>query len=85
MKKKLFTRLMGTVLTAAMVMGLAGCGSSTATAGTESGDSTDAAETTEAADSGEKVDLSFYIWNDEENYISKVVDEYNASQVFVLI
>lgn len=80
MKKKLFTRLMGTVLTAAMVMGLAGCGSSTATAGTESGDSTDAAETTEAADSGEKVDLSFYIWNDEENYISKVVDEYNASQ-----
>ena len=28
--------------------------------------------------SGEAVSLSFYIWSDEENYIRKVVDAYNA-------
>lgn len=52
---------------------LAGCGSNTAaTSGADGGSEDEAA--------GGKVDLSFYIWHDEETYIRQVVDEYNASQ-----
>ncbi|MBI9048841.1 MAG: sugar ABC transporter substrate-binding protein [Anaerolineaceae bacterium] len=33
----------------------------------------------EPAASGEKTTLQFYIWTDEESYITKVVDQYNAT------
>lgn len=87
MKKEIAKNILAMAVSTAMVVGLAGCGAS----GTASPDSQEAAaettETTEeapaetaAADSGEQVALSFSIWSDEENYISKVVDQYNASQ-----
>lgn len=61
---------------------LAGCGSSTAGAGGSepAGNTGDGTKQSAAADtgSGEKINLKFYIWSDEENYISKVVEQYNA-------
>ncbi len=80
MKSKMMKRVLASILTG-VLMGsmLVGCGSS-ASSDTSSADSTasDASASTTAADGA--VDLSFYIWNDEENYITKVVDAYNASQ-----
>ena len=38
-----------------------------------------------SAASGDQVNLNFYIWSDEENYIRKVVDAYNAEQDAVQI
>ena len=79
-----FKRVLAMAVTAVMTCSLlAGCGSSKTGAGssepagsTESGTEQNAA----AADtgSGEKTNLKFYIWSDEENYISKVVEQYNA-------
>ena len=70
MKSKAMKRALAAVMTGILAGGmLAGCGSS-------------ASKDTAAADSAAEgtVDLSFYIWSDEENYISKVVDQYNSSQ-----
>lgn len=93
MKSKMFRRLMAISLSTVMTVGLAGCGSSTAnrTSAGQTGTSaaseassenasSDVSASETASASGDKVKLSFYIWSDEENYISKVVDSYNASQ-----
>lgn len=67
---------MAAVITCSM---LAGCGSST---GNQTPDQTGNDQTNNGASadtvSSEKVNLKFYIWSDEENYIKKVVDAYNA-------
>lgn len=52
---------------------MTGCGS--AASGEASADNGAGAKTADG-----KVDLSFYIWHDEETYIRQVVEEYNASQ-----
>lgn len=82
MKKGFVKKLLAIMVSTAMVAGLTGCGTAepAATASTEA-ETTETAEAAEAtADSGEQVTLSFSIWSDEENYIAKVVDQYNASQ-----
>ena len=80
MRSKAMKRALAAVMTGILAGGmLVGCGSSTsgdATTASGSGSATASADT--AADGA--VDLSFYIWSDEENYISKVVDQYNSSQ-----
>ncbi len=68
MKRKALITLLAVAATAGL---LAGCGSNASSASTDAGD-------TKA--SGEKTDISFYIWHDEEAYIRQTVDEYNASQ-----
>ncbi len=74
MKKKVLSAF----LTLTVVAGLlSGCGSGTAATSSE-GDGKNGTAAEES--SGGKVDLSFYIWHDEETYIRQVVDEYNASQ-----
>ncbi len=94
MKQQSIKKLLATALSISVAMtGLIGCGSSAANttaadapAAAESAESdaaaedVEAADTATAADSGEQVNLSFSIWSDEENYISKVVDQYNSSQ-----
>lgn len=77
-------RYMALALAAMTTAGLmAGCGSSSSSTAETSGDASsqtqEAASTESASASGEAVTLSFYIWNDEENYIRKVVDAYNES------
>ncbi len=42
--------------------------------------SSEQGEANAPAASGDKVNLNFYIWSDEENYIRKVVDAYNEEQ-----
>ena len=87
MKKRAIALLLG----AAMVMGLTACGSSgsdtaspdaaaDAESGVEAETAQDSAEGQASEASGDKVNLNFYIWSDEENYIRKVVDAYNAEQ-----
>ena len=80
MRSKAMKRALAAVMTGILAGGmLVGCGSSAsgdATTASGSGSATASADT--AADGA--VDLSFYIWSDEENYISKVVDQYNSSQ-----
>ena len=84
MKNRAVQKVLATALTGVVAAGmLAGCGSSGGASETAQG----AAGSGESAGSGEEsgaaegaVDLSFYIWSDEENYISKVVEAYNASQ-----
>lgn len=76
-------RVLAMAVTAVMTCSLlAGCGSSTAGAGgaEPAGNTGDGTKQSAAADtgSGEKINLKFYIWSDEENYISKVVEQYNA-------
>ena len=76
-------RVLAMAVTAVMTCSLlAGCGSSTAGAGGSepAGNTGDGTKQSAAADtgSGEKITLKFYIWSDEENYISKVVEQYNA-------
>ena len=76
-------RVLAMAVTAVMTCSLlAGCGSSTAGAGGSepAGNTGDGTKQSAAADtgSGEKINLKFYIWSDEENYISKVVEQYNA-------
>lgn len=85
-------RLLAFVLAGTTALGLAGCGSaatgssdavsSAASAVSESSGETSSEAVSSAASentaSGEAVSLSFYIWSDEENYIRKVVDAYNA-------
>ncbi|MCR4588506.1 MAG: sugar ABC transporter substrate-binding protein [Lachnospiraceae bacterium] len=61
--KRRFTKFLALGLAASMVLSLTGCGGSAAAT---------------SAKSGEDVTLNFYIWSDEENYIRKVVDAYNA-------
>ncbi len=79
-----FKRVLAMAVTAVMTCSLlAGCGSSKTGAGSsESADSAGSGteQNAAAADtgSGEKTNLKFYIWSDEENYISKVVEQYNA-------
>lgn len=73
MKKQLVGKVLAATLAGAMVLGMAGCGSAAPAA--ETSGSTEAAAPAEG--SGEDVTLKFYIWNDEENYIRKVVDAYN--------
>lgn len=80
MKSTKIKKALALTLCAGMVVGLAACGSSSSTASTPASSTTGAPANTDSAASGEKVSLSFYIWSDEENYISKVVDQYNASQ-----
>lgn len=82
MKSKAMKRALAAVMTGILAGGmLAGCGSSASAdkdqTAAESGSAAAQADTA-AADGA--VDLSFYIWSDEENYISKVVDQYNSSQ-----
>ena len=84
MKSKAMKRVLAAVMTGILAGGmLAGCGAS-ASKDTATASDSAAAEKTDsaAADSAAEgaVDLSFYIWSDEENYISKVVDQYNSSQ-----
>ena len=85
-------RLLAFVLAGTTALGLAGCGSaatgssdavsSAASAVSELSGETSSETVSSAASentaSGEAVSLSFYIWSDEENYIRKVVDAYNA-------
>ena len=81
-------RLLAFVLAGTTALGLAGCGSaatgssdvvsSAASAVSESSGETSSEAASENTASGEAVSLSFYIWSDEENYIRKVVDAYNA-------
>ena len=76
-------RVLAMAVTAVMTCSLlAGCGNSTAGAGGSepAGNTGDGTKQSAAADtgSGEKINLKFYIWSDEENYISKVVEQYNA-------
>lgn len=77
--KRVLAMAVTTVMTCSL---LAGCGSSTAGAGGSepAGNTGDGTKQSAAADtgSGEKINLKFYIWSDEENYISKVVEQYNA-------
>ena len=83
-KSMKFKRVLAMAVTAVMTCSLlAGCGSSKTGAGSsESADSAGSGteQNAAAADtgSGEKTNLKFYIWSDEENYISKVVEQYNA-------
>lgn len=82
MKSKAMKRALAAVMTGILAGGmLAGCGSSASADKdqTAAGSGSAAAQTDTAAADG-AVDLSFYIWSDEENYISKVVDQYNSSQ-----
>ena len=84
MRSKAMKRALAAVMTGILAGGmLAGCGAS-ASKDTATASDSAAAEKTDsaAADSAAEgaVDLSFYIWSDEENYISKVVDQYNSSQ-----
>lgn len=82
MKSKAMKRALAAVMTGILAGGmLAGCGSSASSDKdqTAAGSGSAAAQTDTAAADG-AVDLSFYIWSDEENYISKVVDQYNSSQ-----
>ena len=73
MKLKKMTALM---LSAAMITGmLAGCGGSKS----ESTGS-DSAATEDSASADGKVNLKFYIWSDEENYMKEVAENYNKSQ-----
>lgn len=80
MKRKMMKRVLAATLTGVLMSSmLAGCSSSGGSGSNATGSAaSDATETTTAAEGA--VDLSFYIWNDEENYITKVVDAYNASQ-----
>ena len=84
MKRNILKRMAAVSLSAMMIAGLAGCGSATGTAtGSSQAKGQDAATSEASATTvagGEKVKLSFYIWSDEENYIKKVVEAYNASQ-----
>lgn len=75
-------RVIALLLSAVMVMGLAACGNSgSADSGSGSGSGADQGNAPAApAAGGDKVNLNFYIWSDEENYIRKVVDAYNAEQ-----
>ena len=78
-------KILACLLSATMVAGmLTGCGSSTNTSASDAAASDASPETSAAAasdSSGSKpTELSFYIWDDEETYISQVVDQYNASQ-----
>ena len=76
-----FKRVLAMAVTAVMTCSLlAGCGGKTESAGTVDSGTGTAAQDTAAADTkgGEKTNLKFYIWSDEENYISKVVEQYNA-------
>lgn len=68
MKRKLSAALLSMSLIGGL---LAGCGSSD-TAVTDSSPSTETGS--------EEVTLTFAIWSDEENYIRKVVDQYNAEE-----
>lgn len=82
MKSKAMKRALAAVMTGILAGGmLAGCGSSASADKdqTAAGSGSAAAQADTAAADG-AVDLSFYIWSDEENYISKVVDQYNSSQ-----
>ena len=86
MRKEIAKKFLAIVVSTVMVTGLVGCGATEPAATTSpETETTEAAESDETvveetADSGEQVTLSFSIWSDEENYISKVVDQYNASQ-----
>lgn len=79
-----FKRVLAIAVTAVMTCSLlAGCGSSKTGAGSSepaggSGSGTEQNSAAADAGSGEKTNLKFYIWSDEENYISKVVEQYNA-------
>ncbi len=66
-KKRLLAAMLSTVLAAGM---LAGCGGS-------SGGGESAKQ--ESSEDG-KLNLKFYIWSDEENYMTEVAENYNASQ-----
>lgn len=80
MKARCCKRYLALALAAVTTAGLvAGCGSSSSSSSDATADTSTDAQGSKASSSGETVTLSFYIWNDEENYIRKVVDEYNAS------
>lgn len=69
MKKK---RLAATAISGVLALSmLAGCGAQ----GEGSGSSSQQANNEEG-----KVNLKFYIWSDEENYMTEVAENYNASQ-----
>lgn len=86
-----FKRVLAMAVTAVMTCSLlAGCGSSKTGAGSsESADSAGSGTEQNAAvadtGSGEKTNLKFYIWSDEENYISKVVEQYNVQSDSVYV
>lgn len=90
MKREIAKKLLAIAVSTAMVAGLVGCGSAAQTetaapaADASAAGDTAAEDTAEAAPADTAADgqvtLTFSIWSDEENYISKVVDQYNASQ-----
>lgn len=86
-----FKRVLAMAVTAVMICSLlAGCGSSKTGAGSSepaggSGSGTEQNSAAADAGSGEKTNLKFYIWSDEENYISKVVEQYNAQSDSVYV
>lgn len=76
--KRIGALLLAGLLTAAA---LTGCGNTDAE--NAQGTADKPAEAGEAASAGtaeEKVNLKFYIWSDEENYMKEVAENYNASQ-----
>ena len=95
MKKSLLKRILAVTLSSALILAMAGCSSSSSSSDSSDAEEAEEEETEEAAEeaeeaaeeeaaetesSGETVTLSFYIWSDEENYISKVVDQFNSEQ-----
>ena len=64
MKKKIYSVLLA--MTMAVTL-LTGCGSSKSE------------ETEKAESTDEMVTLKFYVWNNEEGYIQKVIDEYKKT------
>lgn len=80
MKNVMGKKILVIAASTAMTVGLAGCGSGKSTNDASSKADSNATTSTESTDSVEQVKLSFSIWSDEENYIKKVVDQYNASQ-----
>lgn len=81
MKKKILALVLLVTMTTGMITGCGSKGTEETTEATETvKEETEVAAEASTDGSGEKTELSFYIWHDEEAYITQVVDEYNASQ-----
>lgn len=82
-------RVMALFLSMAMVITiLSGCGNSNESSGSDSSLESNGEESSEdknEAETGEKITLKFYIWSDEENYMTEVADNYNNSQEKVTV
>ncbi|NLP34290.1 MAG: sugar ABC transporter substrate-binding protein [Clostridiales bacterium] len=72
--RKISALLLGLILTCSLMF--TACGNPSSKSTNEKNNKETAKE--EKGTSDETIELEFYIWSDEENYISKVVEKYNA-------